>query len=34
MSEVEPWVLAQREYILGQLLEMCKGFDLADEMGR
>lgn len=34
LAEAEHWVVLQHQYILIQLLELCKGFDLADEMGR
>ncbi|KAK3911621.1 Condensin complex subunit 3 [Frankliniella fusca] len=34
LDEAEHWVILQHQYMLIQLLELCKGFDLADEMGR
>ncbi|KAJ1523750.1 hypothetical protein ONE63_001583 [Megalurothrips usitatus] len=34
IEECEHWVKLQHQYVLIQLLELCKSFDLADEMGR
>ncbi|XP_034233209.1 condensin complex subunit 3 [Thrips palmi] len=33
-KDEEHWVKLQHHYVLTQLLQLCKSFDLADEMGR